>query len=215
MNKMEVGYCEGDVKMMRSKAEIDTSAPFRSVKEAVTLFGERVLAGELYSPNKLKQMQDGESESDNVPCKLGIVTAELEETKQRLQKAREESLFMATCLSSLEEELERTTKELENLKNIKQQSEKLQSEIEDLKFVEDMTTKLEINMASENIEFQKKRYVTFENPPILSHVVNIPKLGDDHVILQRHPSLKKKKKKSLIPYIGGIFSRKKSGSQVQ
>ncbi|KAI7727258.1 hypothetical protein M8C21_014893, partial [Ambrosia artemisiifolia] len=166
-----------------SRSEIDTSAPFKSVKEAVALFGERVLAGEVYG-NKRKEIKNEESE--NVPAPVII---ELEETKQRLEEAREDRMLMATCLSSLQRELERTKCELLQLKESSKVDE------EDVKFIQDV----EVNTSHSGVEFQKKRYVTFAKPPSVEQVI-IPSC--DATVLERQPSVKKKKKKKpLIPLI--------------
>ncbi|XVF63697.1 hypothetical protein PTKIN_Ptkin09bG0107500 [Pterospermum kingtungense] len=198
---------EGGVRMKR--AEIDTRAPFSSVREAVALFGEKVLAGELYS-TKLKEIH-GEA-SGNGNSRLGTVTAELEETKQNLQKAREESVAMANFLSSLTEELERTKRELQQMKEREMEKLMMEFEIEDIKIVPD-STKCEVkktHTSNEGTEFQKKRYVTFANPPSLAQVT-VPQGVEK---LERHPSLRKKKKKPLIPLIGGIFSKKKGSPEI-
>ncbi|CAA0818565.1 WEB family protein [Striga hermonthica] len=192
--------------MAANRAEIDTSAPFRSVKEAVMLFGERVLAGEVYA-NKLKEVHD------KTRTKHGhnAVASELEGTTQSLEKAREKTVHMARSLSSLQTELEQTRRELEKLK-----ARAPDPEAEDLKYVEELVTE---RMRTETMpvmprndrgphESFGRKCVSFANRSPVVHVVVQPP-SEEAAVLGRHSSVKKKKKnKPIIPFIGGIFSKK-------
>lgn len=146
--------------------------------------------------------------------------SELEETKQSLQKAHEESIHMARCLSSLQQELHQTKKELQKLKTRAFDRRALNLEdVEDREIIEQV--KKETTDGDQNvIEFQKKKCVTFANPSLVTQVIMPPPLPPPlpprpiEAVLQSHPSLKKKKKKPLIPFIGGIFSKKRGNNAV-
>ncbi|OIS98254.1 PREDICTED: WEB family protein At2g17940-like isoform X1 [Nicotiana attenuata] len=214
--------------VVRGRVEIDMRQPFRSVKEAVMLFGEKVLAGEIHA-KQLKEVQTKASGGQNQPKFGGAVRVELEETKQSLQKAKEEGTFMAHCLQSLKEELELTRREIQQLKTREPQHKvpliMIDPEIEELKFIEQPSSKVEVKTQTgeedddeeeeeEEIEFQKKRSVKFASPPLLTKVIAVNE-EDVKKECETSPSqLKKKlKRKPLIPLIGALFSKKKGNQE--
>ncbi|GMI83094.1 hypothetical protein like AT1G75720 [Hibiscus trionum] len=197
----------------RAEPEIDTSAPFKSVKEALALFGHPLLAAQLQTTNLKDEIHGEAIEKGPTPSRLGSVTAELEETKYNLEKAREESMVMANSLCALKQELERTEREVEQMKEREIQKLMMEFEMEDVKVVPG-SARYELNetptVDEEGTQFQNKRYVTFANQPSLTGAISITPQGVEK--LERHPSLRKKKRNPLIPLIGGLFSKKK-GSQ--
>lgn len=122
-------------------------------------------------------------------------------------------MLMATYLLSLQKELERTRQELQKLKEQKMEKLQLKPEVdEDVKHVENSAaTKYEEMMIShdQKVEFQNKKFVTFGNPQTVAKTHVVPK-GD--AVLERHPSLRIKKKKSLMPLFGILFPRKKGST---
>lgn len=127
---------------------------------------------------------------------------------------------MAKCLSSLLQELEQTKRELNQLKIHVTDTCVLDLEVEEhLKFVEESNkpveqVKTDTSNGGQKIEFQKKKYVTFANPPSVARVIHVEPSTSVETVLQRQPSTRKKKMKPLIPFLEGIFSKKRGSSGV-
>lgn len=155
---------------------------------------------------------------------LGSVFAELEETKQTLEKAREDNMAMANSLCSLRDELQKTRDELQQLKGRESEKRAVECQIEDLKFVEKATEVAVLAGAASPAggdgrpELQRRRYVKFANPPTLAQVIITP---EPPQVLERQFSVdgipspstatRKKKKAALMPLLAGIFTRKIKG----
>ncbi|KAM0887678.1 hypothetical protein ACQ4PT_028856 [Festuca glaucescens] len=197
----------GDVVVV-GRAEIDTRAPFKSVKEAIALFGERVLAGELLHGGRRINTEHRVTPAprppfNHQPAAAVIVnvaaapppprhvqlptTRELNDAKDELEKEREDKHKMAGCILSLQEELSNAMRELKKLKarDEEAQAKVIDLQVEDLKFMEINnqqkqhrnqslpTSSVNVNMAAKHAaaaaEFQKKRYVTFADPPTAAY----------------------------------------------
>ncbi|KVI08776.1 WEB family protein At3g51220-like [Cynara cardunculus var. scolymus] len=208
--------------VVRGRVEIDSRQPFKSVKEAVTLFGEKVLVGEVYSCHKLKEMGSVETGKSRCEIKFGAG-----EAKQTLKNVKNDGNSMACYLTALKQQLEETKSELHQLKlatepcSYSSHCALLDTELEEIKFIENPKpaktnppVKDQYNLDADDDDFlfelKHENSVKSDDDPLTKVIVEVPKMQE------RNPSsfkIRKAKKKTLIPLLGGIFSKSKGQSR--
>ncbi|KAF6171954.1 hypothetical protein GIB67_025840 [Kingdonia uniflora] len=168
---------------------VDTSRPFKSVKEAVETFGERFLAPNIYTPKPFTMpkyepppppptplTQKQEVVSLDMLKKLEL---ELEETKRELKMLKEREKEMEIALASLNMELQR------NMSKVVEAGKKVRM---------DRSTSSSTSLAQ---------------------LLNLgEKNGYYGTILKKQRKLRamKNKKKPIVPLVGDMFPKKKKGS---
>ncbi|XP_078151876.1 WEB family protein At1g75720-like [Carex rostrata] len=141
---------------MPDRVTIDMSVPFRSVKEAVALFGEGIIASQVIT-SQLSKMQ---TTRENTRCRsscLDSIAIQLEEAKQEIKREQEKGAQMAMKILTIEEELKSTNRRLKELKDrscvavnpIMPKTRELENSID-----------------------RKKRHVTFSDP-LFAEILNI------------------------------------------
>ncbi|XP_042417201.1 WEB family protein At3g51220-like [Zingiber officinale] len=178
---------EGHASSVPAQGEVDTTRPFRSVKEAVAVFGERLLTGDASSSHKVT----ASSKVDTPPMPIlsfpNLVPkpAEVEEIKQELIHMKERESQTAKTIANLRSQ------------------------------VQDRISKLEAAESAQPVD-QWQEYRTtnleerFEYLPSLRQVLSIVRTDDQDQFGRRR--IKLQKKKPIVPLVGDMFSRKKGAN---
>ncbi|KAL4556136.1 hypothetical protein LXL04_038779 [Taraxacum kok-saghyz] len=182
-------------------SNVDTSRAFRSVKEAVAIFGEKFLTGEIFLPSpktpfalpKQEHPSWNSTQSTQTSWKSCSSSREIEDEPPP-------SPPLVTSLKKLESELEETKKELKLLK--------------------ERESETEVALASLNAELQKNMSKiaeagaakmaekVVEQSSLSSLTSKVVSGGGGRKMMER----KVVKKKPIVPLLGDLFSKKKGKS---
>lgn len=216
-------------------SNVDTSSPFRSVKEAVAILSERLLLGEMYSPSpKPYNVNVGEIFSTSPkPYSVNIVPnttrnlvfSDDDSPTRNLvfsNNKREDESLVLDALKKLEAELEETKVELKMLKERESETEvalaslnaELHKNMSKLAKAEAAaaTNALIANRNREVREEERKRelMIKMEDSTTLAQILS---LGEEGYFGGKVHEKKAMKKKPIIPLVGDLFSRKKWSSK--
>lgn len=158
-------------------------------------------------------MESVERENNQQRTKVG-----LGEVKQTLEKAKDEANLMTCYLTSLKQQLEETKSELDQLKSTRGSNPNYQTpinlETEEIKFMENpiptpmkplTNVKNEPHDDQHLFESKQNNLVKFDDSPPTKVIVEVPKMQE---INPSSFKTKKAKKKTLIPLLSGIFSKR-------
>ncbi|CAK9147352.1 unnamed protein product [Ilex paraguariensis] len=208
-------------------SNVDTSTPFSSVKEAVAIFGERFLAGEIYSPKPFtfpkhetswkfspspQKSNEISSEYTPNPNKLGDenalvdtlkkLEADLEETKMELKLLKERGSETEVALASLNAELHKNMSRLAKAEAVAA-----------AKAVASRSTVSVQENGKDGVglreEERRDSVVRMENSRTLAEILS---LDEKEGMFVGRKERKIIKKKPIIPLVGDLFWRKKGSS---
>ncbi|XP_076903417.1 uncharacterized protein LOC143558466 [Bidens hawaiensis] len=168
-------------------ANVDTSRAFRSVKEAVEIFGERFLTGAIFLPLPKPPFTLPKQETPSWKSTESSQTSWKSCSPPR--EIQEPPLLLVNSLKRLESELEETKKELKLLK--------------------ERESETELALASLNAELQKNNKLKIEKVEMELVPVVSGGCGGRKMMMDKNVV---KKKKPIMPLLGELFSKRKGKS---
>ncbi|KAE8698822.1 ATP-dependent RNA helicase DHX29-like isoform X1 [Hibiscus syriacus] len=213
------------------RSNVDTSRPFRTVKEAVAVFGERLLVGEIYTPkpytysrppsqeitwfspgtplSRKDDQRENNTHHREVLDTLKKLETELEETKAELKLLKERESETEIALASLNAELH---KNMSKLAIAEAAAAKKAAETTPMP----RTVSLEMGKGEDIAREEAKRkelMKRMENNPTLSQILSI---GEKEGYFAGKRERKLMKKKPIVPLVGDwIFKKKGSHTTLQ